>query len=49
MKPGEYPVPALNNGMAAKHSPERISLPLKHMLAVWQLQQAEEEKPVTSE
>jgi len=42
MKSGEYPVPALNNSLAAKHSPQRINKLLKHMLAVWQLQQEQE-------
>lgn len=41
MKSGEYPVPALNNGMADKHSPERINLVLKHMLTIWEVQQKE--------
>ncbi|NRA83834.1 MAG: hypothetical protein HRU22_08725 [Gammaproteobacteria bacterium] len=41
MKSGEYPVPALNNGMADKHSPERINLVLKHMLTIWEVQQQE--------
>ena len=39
MKPGQYPIPALNNGMDVKHNPERINRVLKHMLAEWQLQQ----------
>ena len=39
MKTGQFPVPALNNGMDDKHNPERINRVLKHMLAVWQLQQ----------
>lgn len=38
MKTGEFPMPALNNGMDIKHNPERINRVLKHMLAVWQLQ-----------
>ncbi|NRA54324.1 MAG: hypothetical protein HRU23_09295 [Gammaproteobacteria bacterium] len=43
MKAGEYPVPALNNSLAAKHSPQRINNLLKHMLAVWQLQQQQDQ------
>ena len=41
MKTGKFPVPALNNGMSAKHNPERINLLLKHMMTIWELQQTE--------